>query len=553
MRLLTSCLIWRCPMKSIRSYAPSLVLIVTLAVVLVGGPYAMRQFAWAEQDAKLEQARAQLHSKAAPLSGMSDAFKQVAKVAEPSVVHISIKRKIARRMVTPSAGPGAPGEPQTPEDLFRRFFERQNPGAPRGQAPQPDEQDDQYDEYNVPQTIGSGSGWVYQHNGENYIVTNNHVVEKADEITVKFFDKTTRDAEVVGTDPQTDIAVIKIKGAIQMHPAQLATKPVDQGELVFAFGSPFQFEFSMSQGIVSGKGREIGILRGVGGYENFIQTDAAINPGNSGGPLMNIYGEVVGMNSAIATRTGAFNGIGLAIPADMIRAVVTQIIDKGKVSRGYLGVFIGDLTPDMAKTFGYDGHGALVENITDGSSPAAKAGMKAGDIIYKVDGNDVEDASSLRRNVASIPPGQTITVNVFRDGKRIELKVKLEEKPDELAVRGGRPGIVPDKPADLDAEKLETFRKLGIERMQTVTKDLAARLEIDAEPGIVIESVRPGSVAATAGLQPGVIITQVQGEDVTTVTDLAQATAKLDLSKGVRFRVSYGGAKRFVVLTLPNE
>ncbi|NJL31408.1 MAG: PDZ domain-containing protein, partial [Phycisphaerales bacterium] len=250
--------------------------------------------------------------------------------------------------------------------------------------------------------MGSGSGWVYSADG--HIITNNHVIEEADRIEVRFFNGESMDAVVVGTDPKTDVAVIKVD-ATKLHASTLATEPVEQGEIVFAFGAPFRFEFSMSQGIVSGQGRQLGILAERQGYENFIQTDAAINPGNSGGPLTNIYGQVVGMNTAIASRTGAFNGLGFAIPIDMVKKVVDELIATGTVQRGYLGIFIEELDPRMARTFGYDGKGVLVTNPIDGG-PAAEAGVQRGDIITKVEGKPVSTPDELRNLVADLAPGK---------------------------------------------------------------------------------------------------------------------------------------------------
>jgi serine protease Do len=238
---------------------------------------------------------------------LSEAFKDVARVVEKSVVSITVYSKRP-----PTGG--------IPEELL--------PLLPPGRAPKGNSE---FDDYDVPQQYGSGSGWIYDTKG--HIITNNHVIDGADRIVVRFYDGSERDAKVVGVDTKTDIAVVKVKGD-DLHPAKRADKPVDQGEIVFAFGSPFRFDFSMSQGIVSAKGRQLGILRGAQGYENFIQTDAAINPGNSGGPLTNIYGEVVGMNTAIASRTGAYNGLGFAIPVRMVEQVGDQLIENGKVSRG---------------------------------------------------------------------------------------------------------------------------------------------------------------------------------------------------------------------------
>ncbi|MHC4993471.1 MAG: trypsin-like peptidase domain-containing protein, partial [Planctomycetota bacterium] len=392
-----------------------------------------------------------------------------------------------------------------------------------------------------------GSGWVYRHtDGKTYIVTNFHVVEDADTIEVKFSDKSTRKATVVGTpDAKTDIAVLKVKNG-DLHPAVLSDGTVKQGELVFAFGSPFQFDFSMSQGIVSGQGRELGILSSVGGYENFIQTDAAINPGNSGGPLTNIYGEVIGMNTAIATRTGSYSGLGFAIPADMIRHIVTQIIDNGSVRRGFLGITIGEMDKDMARSFGFEGDGVLVGDLVGDDSPAGEAGIRTGDIIVKIEDLPVRNMAELRRSVAAIAPGETIDVEIFRDGKTRTYEVTLAEYPENPVVaRGG--GRFNQEPED---DELEPLRRLGLDGLETLTRRVAERYELEITRGVVVTDVRPGSVAESQGLFPGVVITRIRGVEVNTVQELAEEIARYSLSDGVRLRVQTPQGGRFVFLRL---
>ena len=536
-------------MSRIRSYGPSVVLLVAMSVTLFGGPFVMRQLAWAEQDARLDQARSQL--KDSPLVALGQAFRDVARAVEPSVVHIQVSRKASAGGQNPFGG----GEEIDPNELFRRFFrdrgfeeglpEQEEQPNPRRR---PQREADPYEQFNPLRPSGSGSGWIYQHaNGEKYIITNNHVVEGADQVLVKFYDKSERIAQVVGTDPQTDVAVLKVDNG-SLHPAKLAGEPVEQGDLVFAFGSPFQFEFSMSQGIVSGKGRRLGIL-GASGYEDFIQTDAAINPGNSGGPLTNVYGEVIGMNSAIATRTGAFNGLGFAIPTPMIKNVVAQIIDEGKVSRGYLGVWIKDLEDKLARSFGFDGKGVLVEDVVDKDSPAAKAGLVGGDIITEVNGKPVTTASELRGTVAMYQPGETVKMKVFREGKFTTASVKLGELPKQEGVQSR---IVPgNRRENVEPNKLEPLHKLGFEQMSTLTEDLAAKNNLDVDGGVLVESVRSGSVADLQGIGRGVVILEVNGKAVESLEGLAEQVGSANLAEGVRMRVLVGGVKRFVFLELP--
>jgi serine protease Do len=304
----------------------------------------------------------------------------------------------------------------------------------------------------------------------------------------------------------------------------------------------------MSQGIVSGTSRQLGIL-GRLGYENFIQTDAAINPGNSGGPLTNIHGEVVGMNTAIATRTGANNGLGFAIPADMIRQIVDQLINKGKVSRGYLGVFIRDVDAKIARSFNFKGEGVLVDDFVDAQSPAAKAGLWAGDIITHVNGDPVSTSAQLRQRVAAFGPGEKVKVTVFREGATKEFTIKLTEAPTKLA-DVGKGGGKPEEKA-VEPDKLAPLKKLGLENLSTLTRQRAEDLGLEGSSGVLIEEVRSGSVAYAEGLRPGVIITEVQGKAVKSVEELAAAFAQRDLKEGVRLRVKIENVSRFVFLALP--
>ena len=373
------------------------------------------------------------------------------------------------------------------------------------------------------------------------------MIDGADIITVRFFDGSERTATVIGKDPKTDIAVIKVDSN-NLYPATIATEQVQQGDIVFAFGSPFRFEFSMSQGIVSAKGRQLGILMDRQGYENFIQTDAAINPGNSGGPLTNIYGQVIGMNTAIASRTGSFNGLGFAIPVDMVVEVADQIITKGRVSRGYLGVYIADLDSKMARTFGYNGKGVLVEQPIEGG-PGAKAGMQRGDIITKVNGNPVETAEALRRTIARFAPGTKVGIEIVRGGKPVNLEMTIEEQPEQAAAAGSAPSA----PVQPEADANQILRKLGIDSATAYTKEIADRMGQKFAPGVIIRSVRPGSAAAVAGLGPRAIITEVQGVAVKSVSDLSSELAKHDLKQGVRLTVQVRDMSRYIVLELPRD
>ena len=533
-------------MNRIRWYGPTLVLLATVLLVMVAGPQLARQIAWAQTDAQINNGRKQLREKSQFLGELSKSFREVAKVVEPSVVSIEVLSKQDER--------------QNPRDMLRRWF---GPNAP-GQRPDAEEDNgsNEFEEYDPAQPFGNGSGWVYHHDaangGEKYIITNNHVIRQADEIRVRFSDGAKYQATVVGTDPRTDVAVLKVN-APDLHAAAIAPNGVEQGDIVFALGSPFRFDFSISQGIVSAKGRQLGII-GPGGYENFIQTDAAINPGNSGGPLTNIYGEVIGMNTAIASRTGVYNGLGFAIPVQMAIDVADQLIEKGRVERGYLGVYIEDLTERAAQTFDFDGDGVLVvDPIPD--SPADDAGLQAGDIITQVNGNAVASADELRNMIAGFQPGTDVELTVVRNGEQVDPTptVTLGELPsrDRMSQRStpNRPGESPQP----DSEGVETLRKLGIEAVQTFSEQMAQRLGATPTEGVLIRQVRSGSAADAAGVTRGMIITRVMSTEVSNGKELVEAVEGHAPGKPLRLRVAEWNPEaerynnRFVFLELPDS
>ncbi|MCC7409612.1 MAG: trypsin-like peptidase domain-containing protein [Phycisphaeraceae bacterium] len=521
-------------MKRLGYFGPSLVVLVTLALVMTFGPGAARQIAYAGSQARIQTIRDGLDNNAA-VAELSNSFKLVAEVVEPSVVHIQVfskgtPRSELREKLPWFFGPRGP-LPMDPDEDPMMPQEEQDP-------------DQGMDRYNVPRERGNGSGWVYDEAG--HVVTNNHVVDKADKIVVRFFDGTEKVASVIGTDPKTDIAVLKVEGEV-FHPAQVTTDPVGQGEIVFSFGSPFGNDFSMSQGIVSATGRQLGLLQRQG-YENFIQTDAAINPGNSGGPLTNLRGEVIGMNTAIATRTGSFAGIGFAIPAEMIARVVPQLIEKGKVTRGYLGIYITDLDPKMARTLGYEGKGVLVTQPIEGG-PAAEGGVIEADIITKVQGKAVENAEQLRETVAALPPGTEVDLDVFRKGKPTSVKVTLEELPDQVATAGSdaerqSPGMTQNQ---------QILGRVGV-RVSAFTSEMADQLGIEHEPGVFVRSVREGSAAAAAGLQRGMLITDVMDTAVATPAEFAKALEEASAESAyVRLRVLMRNQVQLLLLEVPKE
>lgn len=511
-------------MQRIRWYGPSLLLLVTLVAAMVFGPTLVQNITHAQSSARIELTRNALEESPF-LAQLSDSLRKVSEVVKPSVVHIAVAGRPDADSRMRGRGNPFEGSP------WEEFFERRMPEGGDGD----------FDEYNAPRRYGNGSGWVYDEKG--HIVTNYHVVRGAEEITVRFVDGEELEAQVVGKDEATDIAVLKIESDT-VQPAAIADEPVAQGDLVFAFGSPFRFDFSMSMGIVSAKGRSLGIVgrqtnRGtmVPGFENFIQTDAAVNPGNSGGPLTNIYGQVVGMNTAIASRTGSNNGLGFAIPSGMITDVVDQIIEQGDVARGFLGIRLpsNDLTPEMAESFGYEGKGVLVADAIAGS-PAADAGLEAGDIITRINGEKIESIRQLRFKVAGMRPGTTVDVAYFRQGKGEQTtKVTLGRLPGSADATPGRGG---DAPAQADGEGMTTLKKLGFNSLETFTEELAEELNREPIEGVLIKSVRRGSFAAAERIVPGMVITHVMGQRIKDLDDLADEMEDVDPTNGVRMRVA---------------
>jgi serine protease Do len=490
------------------------ILIAAILVAAVGiGVAQIPSVAWRLSYAN-EAGAAQATRELATAENLSIAFRETAKAVGPSVVSITSVKRAA-----PSARRNMPSRPELPEDL-RRFFG-----------------DDFFDrfEFRAPERNfeqrGLGSGVIVSRDG--YILTNNHVVRGADEVSVVLSDGRRYPAKVVGTDAPTDLAVLKIE-ANNLLPARLGdSSAIEVGEWVLAVGSPMGLEKTVTAGIISATGRA---NVGIADYEDFIQTDAAINPGNSGGPLVNLRGEVIGINTAIASRTGGNMGIGFAIPSNMALAVKDAIITSGKVERGRLGAMIQDLTPDLAASFGYDStDGVLVGDVLAGS-PAEKAGLRSGDIVTAYNGRAMTSASQFRNAVAATAPGAKGSIDIFREGKKLTLQATVGQAPaEEVAV------------AD-DSPRGEVATDLGM-TVENPTPEMARQLNLkEGATGVVVTGVEPGGLADRATIRPGDVIVSVGGRAVRNVDDFRAAIGENDAAKGLRLLVERDGGRRYVFI-----
>ncbi len=430
--------------------------------------------------------------------GLSDEFVRVADEIKPSVVSIMVQSRAA------SAGM----DPQM--EFFRRFWNMPGFPGPGDRA--------------KPRRMGIGSGVIVD--AEGHVLTNNHVIREAEEITIGLSDGREFKAKVVGRDPKTDVAVIKIE-APRLRPARLGNSDdLKVGEFVLAVGNPFGLDFTVTSGIVSAKGRA---RLQVADYEDFIQTDAAINPGNSGGPLVDLDGEVVGINTLILSRSGGNQGIGLAIPVNMARAVMTELIRSGKVTRGWLGVVIQDLTPRLAKAMGLRAReGVLVAQVAE-DSPAEKAGLKDRDVIVQYEGKAITNVNNLRNRVAQTSPGTVAGLELLRGGKKIRAAVTIGELPQDLA------GLAPAK------QEL-----LGM-TLEQPTPQLARRYGLKRAEGLVVTGVERGSPADRAALQEGDVITQAGKKRVSTVEEFRRAVERS--GEDALLLVRRGDFAHYVVVT----
>jgi len=410
------------------------------------------------------------------------------------------------------------------DDFLRRFFGDEFPGQGQGQGR------NQRRNFGVPRQQGIGSGVIATKDG--YILTNNHVVDGADEVKVALQDGREFTAKVIGRDPKSDVAVIKIEGDNLPAVPMADSAKVEVGDVVLAVGNPFGIGQTVTTGIVSATGRaNMGL-----DYEDFIQTDAAINPGNSGGALVDAEGRLIGINTAILSRSGGNQGIGFAIPVNMARDVMTSLVKDGRVTRGYLGVLIQDINPALAKQFKLkDNTGALIGDVTP-NSPAEKAGLKSGDVVLELNGEKVTDSRHLKLEVARIKPGESIPVKVLRDGSTKTVNVRVKEMPgnEELTKNDNR---IEDDNGTLNGVSVGDLDNRTRQQF-----DLPANVR-----GVVINEVQPDSAAAEAGLKPGDVIQEINRKPVKTAEEAVQLTEKPE-DKTTLLRVWRDGSSHFLVV-----
>jgi len=441
---------------------------------------------------------------------------------QKAVVHIKVE-KIMRNLKGQSLNnPRAPYN----DEFFRRFFPELRP--PKNQHPK---------NRQIPnrefRQEGMGSGSIIDSKG--YILTNHHVVGEADRILVVLYDGTEKEAKLVGTDPETDIAVVKIEGNDLSVLPMGNSDEILVGEDVIAVGNPFGLIQTVTSGIVSAKGRS---NVGINEYENFIQTDAAINPGNSGGPLVSLRGEIVGVNSAIFTRSGGYQGIGFAVPINMARKIMRDLIDKGTVSRGWLGVGIQDVSQDLAKAFQLKNtNGSLITGVMQGT-PAQKGGMLKGDVVIRINEKSIRDSNHLRNEIANAGAFAEIEMELIRAGKTILINLKLDERPRKLSQVKVAPQPIPE---------IGQVEMLGMV-IEELTLETAKQLGIEPEIGIVIVAVKTGSPAEKKGLLPGMIVQEVERQRIFSLSIFKELVSEIDPEKGILLLITTANGSRYIFL-----
>ena len=470
-----------------------------------------------------------------------DSFADLAEKLLPAVVNISSTQEVQARAGMPGAGPDMPlFPPGSPfEQFFKDFLNRNRQGQ---QGQQGQHGDNEPSPERRMQSLGSG--FIIDPSG--LVVTNNHVIEGADEITVTLQDNTSLKAKVLGRDETGDIALLQVKPDKPLPSVQFGDSNSERvGDWVLAIGNPFGLGGTVTAGIVSARGRDIH----QGPYDDFIQTDAAINRGNSGGPLFNMDGQVIGMNTAIYSPSGGSIGIGFSIPANLVKADVDQLKQYGHPRRGWLGVRIQQVTPDIAESLGLkEATGAMVAGVNDGG-PADKAKIRNGDIILKFNGQDVKDMRALPRIVADSDVGKSVPVVLWRDGKEVTVQATLDEKPDDVQVASA---TSPDKP---QPEKPTEISGLGL-KLAPMSQDAKDKYSLGADQkGVVITDVSPNSPAAERGLKAGDVIVEVQQGEVASPADVQQKvdSVKKENRKSVLMLIQRSDGLQWVPLSLGDK
>ena len=461
------------------------------AVAAMAGPNGLERYHGAIQP---------VHAASAAVQGLPD-FISLAKKLGPSVVNVSTTtvRGTAQNAPSPFGGNDAA------EEFWQRFFGGRAPRGPQRQS-------------------GVGSGFIVDADGT--ILTNYHVVDGAQKLSVTLSDGKSYEAKVVGRDQKSDIAVIKIEAGRNLPAAPLGDSDrLEVGEWVMAIGNPFGLDHTVTSGIVSAKGRNIG----QGPYDNFIQTDASINPGNSGGPLINLRGEVIGINTAIFSQSGGNVGIGFAIPSNSVKELLPQLRDKGKVVRGFIGASVQKVSPEIAETLNINpARGALVADLVKGG-PAERAGVKTGDVIIEFDRRPIKDSADLPQQVARVMPGAAVQIKVIRDGKEATLPLTVGEMKDTEVVATTQEG------------------ELGL-TVQPLTPQLAEKLGLERTEGLVISAVKPGSAGEEAGLRSGDVVVEINRQPIKNLADYNREIARNDKAKSVLFLVRRGQSSLFLAL-----
>jgi serine protease Do len=439
----------------------------------------------------------------AEMSRVPLSFADLAEKLKPSVVNISTSKTVRGGRFRSPFGQGSPFGRDFGDDFFERFF---------GDVPQRE-----FKQRSL------GSGFIISNDG--YIFTNNHVIEQADKILVKLSDGKEYEAKVIGKDAKTDIALIKIKPTDSLPVAETGdSDKVRVGDWVMAIGNPFGLAQTVTAGIVSAKGRVIG----AGPYDNFIQTDASINPGNSGGPLFNMEGKVIGINTAIVAQG---QGIGFAIPISMAKAILPDLKATGKVTRGWLGVSVQDITEDIAKSMKLkDRNGALIADVFKGD-PADKAGLKSGDVVIEINGKKVKDTHDLLLMIAGFRVGETVTVKVVRDGQDKSISITVAERKDQAEIA--------------DRQSGQAYGMV----VQEITPEIAKHLGLSMKKGVIVVDVQEGSTAEEVGIQPQDIILQINKNKIESMKDYNREITKAGDKNGVLLLIKRGRSTFFVPLT----